>query len=186
MSCGQNLPKSGQSKLRAGQKCLQDFEKVTQGKYCSRNVDYCDFLNSFFIWVFWMMKLWEPCLSSSSGHTLLDSPDKWGSERKFFSLWIKLDHIIKGFLKCFLILRKKNSVWEFDENKLEFRADTISMSLSQLRREVSSGPRVVHSLWSRGVNFCSEGILIGFCRILCLFTTDPPKDYHTILLIKRN
>lgn len=49
MLCGQNLPKSGQSKLRAGQKCLQDFEKVTQGKYCSRNVDYCDFLNSFFI-----------------------------------------------------------------------------------------------------------------------------------------
>ena len=49
MYVAKTYQRASQSKLRAGQKCLQDFEKVTQGKFCSRNVDYCDFLNSFFI-----------------------------------------------------------------------------------------------------------------------------------------
>lgn len=38
-------------------------------------------------------------------------------ERDLFFFCIKLNYIIKGFLKCFFILKRENkfSIWEFDE-----------------------------------------------------------------------
>lgn len=46
----QNLPEK-LVPAQGQQKCSQDFEKVTQGIFCSRNVGWCDHLKSSLIYV---------------------------------------------------------------------------------------------------------------------------------------